>query len=131
MLVITDKRMAIITKTEMTSRMHHTYSMRQTNRIESGEPVFRAAEGYKIEQLEKDLDKSPNNIEIPFRQIMDIFSEDKRWGTLLKVKINMGEKVTTYRFSVVKGWVKYPAKDPIQFQKMDWSPLVNLVKTSA
>ncbi|MEO9321777.1 MAG: hypothetical protein ABI361_14010 [Nitrososphaera sp.] len=130
MLVITDRRLAIITKTEMTGRMHHTYSARQNNRFEAGEAVFRPAEGYKIEQLEKDLDKSPENLEIPFRQIMDVSTEDKRWGTLLKVKVNLGDKSQVYRFSIVKGWVKYPAKDPIQFHKMDWSPFVALIKTS-
>jgi hypothetical protein len=30
----------------------------------------------------------------------------------------------------VKGWVKYPAKDPLEFQRMDWNPLINLVRTS-
>jgi hypothetical protein len=130
MLVITDKRLAIITKTEMSSRMHHIYSLRQGNRFENGETVFRPAEGYKVEQLEKDLDKSADNIEIPFRQIMDVTSEDKRWGTLLKVKVNLGDKSITHKFSIVKGWVKYPAKDPIQFRKMDWSPFISLVKAS-
>ena len=131
MLVITDKRLAIITKTEMSSRMHHTYSLRQNNRFEAGDNYFRPAEGYKVEQLEKDLDKSPDNIEILFRQIMDVTSEDKRWGTLLKVKINLGDTSKIYKFSIVKGWVKYPAKDPLQFQKVDWTPFITLVKTSA
>jgi hypothetical protein len=36
-----------------------------------------------------------------------------------------------HKFSIVKGWVKYPAKDPLEFQHMDWSPLINLVKTSS
>jgi hypothetical protein len=131
MLVITDRRIASITKTDMTSKMHQTHSLRQAKRFEAGENVFRPAEGYKLEHLERDLDKSPDNLEIPFSQIMDITSEGKRWGTLLKVKVNLGDKSKIYKFSIVKGWVKYPAKDPIGFQKMDWTPLINLVKTSA
>lgn len=131
MLVITDRRMAFITKTEMTFRMHDTHTTRQFNRFKNKEDVFRPAEGYKLEHLEKDLDKSPDNLEIPFSQILDITSEEKRWGTLLKVKINLGDTSKTRRFSIVKGWVKYPAKDPLEFQRMDWSPLINLVKTSA
>jgi hypothetical protein len=131
MLVITDRRIASITKTDMTSKMHQTHSLRQAKRFEAGENVFRPAEGYKLEHLERDLDKSPDNLEIPFSQIMDITSEEKRWGTLLKVKVNLGDKSKIYKFSIVKGWVKYPAKDPIGFQKMDWTQLINLVKTSA
>jgi hypothetical protein len=131
MLVITDRRLAFITKTEMTYRMHDTHSRRQLNRFQAHENVFRPAEGYKLEHLETDLDKSPDNLEIPFSQILDIAAEEKRWGTLLKVKINLGDKSKLYKFSIVKGWVKYPAKDPIEFQRMDWSPLINLVKTSS
>ena len=131
MLVITDSRLAAITKTEMTSRMHETHALRQFNRFKAGENVFRPAEGYRLEHLEKDLDKSPDNLEIPFRQIMDVAQEEKRWGTLLKVKVNLGDRSRLYKFSLVKGWVKYPAKDPLEFQRMDWSPLMNLVKTSS
>lgn len=131
MLVITDRRLAFITKTEMTYRMHDTHSARQFNRFKNGENVFRPAEGYSLQNLEKDLDKSPDNLEILFNQILDISSEEKRWGTLLKVKVNLGDKSKLYKFSIVKGWVKYPAKDPLEFQRMDWSPLINLVKTSS
>ena len=129
MLVITDRRMVCITKTDMTPRMHQTHSIRQAKRFEAGENVFRPAEGYKLEHLERDLDKSDDNLEIPFSQIMDIASEEKDWGTLLRVKENLGDKNKTHKFSIVKGWVKYPAKDPMGFQKVDWTPLINLVKT--
>ena len=131
MLVVTDKRLVFITKTDMSFKMHETHSIRQAKRFEAGEEVFRPAEGYKLEHLERDLDKSPDNVEIPFRQIMDITAEEKRWGTLLKVKVNLGDKSKLEKYSVVRGWVKYPAKDPIGFQKMNWTPLINLVKASA
>jgi hypothetical protein len=131
MLVITDRRLAFISKTEMTYRMHDTHSTRQFNRFKNNENVFRPAEGYKLEHLEKDLDKSDDNLEIPYRQILDIKSEEKRWGTLLEVKVNLGDASKIYKFSIVKGWVKYPAKDPTEFQRMDWSPLISLVKTAS
>jgi hypothetical protein len=131
MLVITDRRIASITKTDITSRMHETHSLRQSKRFEAGENVFRPAEGYKLEHLERDLDKSPDNLEIMFSQILKITSEEKDWGTMLKVEVNLGDKSKTHKFSIVKGWVKYPAKDPIGFQKVDWSPVINLVRTSS
>ena len=129
--MITDRRFAFISKTEMTYRAHYTHSTRQLNRFTDAENVFRPAEGYAIKDLEKDLDKSPDNIEVPFRQIMDISSEKKRWGTLLKVKLNLGDTSKTIRFSIVKSWVTYPAKDPLEYQHVDWAPLINLIKTAA
>jgi hypothetical protein len=130
MLVVTDRRLAFIIKTDMTYKMHESHSIRQLKRFEAGENIFRPAEGYKLEDLKKDLDKSPDNLQIPFVQILDVVSEEKDWGTLLKVKTNLGYKAKVFKFSIVKGWVKYPVKDPLEFQRMDWRPLISLVKMS-
>lgn len=130
MLVVTDRRLAFIIKTDMTYKMHESHSIRQLKRFEAGENIFRPAEGYKLEDLKKDLAKSPDNLQIPFVQILDVISEEKDWGTLLKVKTNLGYKAKAFKFSIVKGWVKYPVKDPLEFQRMDWRPLISLVKMS-
>ena len=130
MLVITDRRIAFITKTNMTYRMHDVHSRRQLERFKEDENVFRPLEGYKTKDLENDLDKSDENLEIAFSLILDITSEVKRWGTLLKVKVKMVDKSKIYKFSIVKSWVKYPAKDPIEFHRIDWNPLINLIKIS-
>ena len=131
MLVITDRRIAFISKTNMTYRIHDIHAMRQHKRFKEGENVFRPLEGYKIKDLEDDLNKSGENLEIPFRQILDITQHEKRWGTLLKVNANLIDKSKIYKFSIVKGWVKYPLKDPIEFQRMDWTDLIDLFKTSS
>jgi hypothetical protein len=130
MLVVTDRRLAFIIKTDMTYKMHESHSIRQLKRFEAGENIFRPAEGYKLEDLKKDLAKSPDNLQIPFVQILDVISEEKDWGALLKVKTNLGYKAKVFKFSIVKGWVKYPVKDPLEFQRMDWRPLISLVKMS-
>lgn len=130
MLVVTDRRLAFLIKTDMTYKMHDSHSIRQLKRFEAGENIFRPAEGYKLEDLKKDLAKSPDNLQIPFVQILDVISEEKDWGTLLKVKMNLGYKAKVFKFSIVKGWVKYPVKDPLEFQRMDWRPLISLVKMS-
>lgn len=130
MLVVTDRRIAFIIKTDMTYKMHESHSIRQLKRFEAGENIFRPAEGYKLEDLKKDLAKSPDNLQIPFVQILDVISVEKDWGTLLKVKTNLGYKAKVFKFSIVKGWVKYPVKDPLEFQRMDWRPLISLVKMS-
>jgi hypothetical protein len=128
MLVITDRRIAFITKTNMTYRIHDVHSRRQLERFKEDENVFRPLEGYKTKDLENDLDKSDENLEITFNLILDITSEVKRWGTLLKVKVKMVDKSKIYKFSIVKSWVKYPAKDPIEFQRVDWKPLITFLK---
>jgi hypothetical protein len=92
--------------------------------------MFKPLEGYGIKNLDDDLKKSAENYDIPFNQILDITSEEKRWGTLLKIKINLGIKSKTYKFSIVKGWVKYPLKDPVEFQHVNWFPVINLFKES-
>jgi hypothetical protein len=131
MLVITDRRIAFISKTNMTYRIHDVHAMRQLKRFKEGENVLRPLEGYKIKDLEDDLNKSGENLDIPFRQILDITQQEKRWGTLLKINVNLIDKSKIYKFSIVKGWVKYPLKDPIEFQRMDWTNLINLFKTSS
>jgi hypothetical protein len=130
MLVITDRRIAFISKTNMTYRIHDVHSIRQLKRFKEGENVFRPLEGYQVKNLEDDLNKSDENLELPFRQILDITQQEKRWGTLLKVNANLIDKSKIYKFSIVKSWVKYPLKDPIEFQHMDWTDLINLFKTS-
>ena len=130
MLVITDRRIAFITKTYMSYRVHDVHSLRQLKKFSEGENVFRPLEGYGIKNLDDDLRKSTENSDIPFSQILDIISEEKRWGTQLMVKINLGFKSKTYKFSIVKGWVKYPLKDPVGFQHVDWLPVINLFKES-
>jgi hypothetical protein len=130
MLVVTDRRIAFITKTNMSYRVHDIHSLRQLKKFKEGGNMFKPLEGYGIKNLDDDLKKSAENYDIPFNQILDITSEEKRWGTLLKIKINLGIKSKTYKFSVVKGWVKYPLKDPVEFQHVNWFPVINLFKES-
>jgi hypothetical protein len=130
MLVVTDRRIAFITKTNMSYRVHDIHSLRQLKKFKEDANIFKPLEGYGIKNLDDDLKKSSENYDIPFNQILDITSEEKRWGTLLKIKINLGIKSKTYKFSIVKGWVKYPLKDPIEFQHVNWFPVINLFKES-
>jgi hypothetical protein len=130
MLVVTDKRIAFVTKTNMSYRVHDVHSIRQLKKFKEGENVFRPLEGYGIKNLDDDLKKNAENSDFPFNQILNITSADKRWGSLLTVKINLGIKSKIYNFSIVKGWVKYPLKDPVEFQHVNWSPVITLFKES-
>jgi hypothetical protein len=130
MLVVTDKRIAFVTKTNMSYRVHDVHSIRQLKKFKEGENVFRPLEGYGIKNLDDDLKKNAENSDFPFNQILNITSADKRWGSLLMVKINLGIKSKIYNFSIVKGWVKYPLKDPVEFQHVNWFPVITLFKES-
>jgi hypothetical protein len=127
MFVITDKRIAFISKTNMSYRMHDVYSNRQRIRFEHNDNVFRPIDDYGISELRQDLDKDLINIQFEYNRILDLYVEEKRWGTALRIGLEMHQDIKkSYKFSVVKSWVKYPAKDPLQFHHMDWIPVITL-----
>jgi hypothetical protein len=128
MLVITNLRIAFITKTKMKYNVHQEYSLRQLRRFKDGESVLQPVERYNEIDLQNDLDESDKNLDIPFSRIVKIEQEKKRWGTVLKLKFVENEDTKGYKFMVVKGWVKYPLKDPVSFQRLDWDPIISLMK---
>ncbi|MGH9985434.1 MAG: hypothetical protein ACRD8W_15950, partial [Nitrososphaeraceae archaeon] len=83
MLVITDVRIAFVTKTNMLYTHHDTSSLEQLRRFETGDSEFLSLVGYKIKHLEWDLEKSVGNLSFPFNQVLAIAQERKRWGTRL------------------------------------------------
>lgn len=130
MLVVTDRRFAFISKTNMTYKIHDVYSRRQRRRFDHDEIVLRPIEDYGINELRADLDKDPINVNMEFKKITKIDAEKKRWGTALVIDLVDEGKKKSYKFSIVKSWVKYPAKDPLQFQEMDWSQVISIFENS-
>jgi hypothetical protein len=130
MLVVTEKNLIFITKTNMSYRIHAVHSQRQLLRFKENKNVFLPIEGYGITELRNDVEKSNQNMVFPFAQILDMYYLEKRWGTELKVKTNVENKQKNYNFAIVRGWVKYPAKDPLQFHHVDWNPVITLYKMS-
>ena len=128
MLVITNMRLAFIMKTKMKYRVHEEYSLRQLRRFKDGESVLLPVERYEEIDLQNDLAESDKNMDIPFDKIINIEQERKKWGTLLKLKFIENEGTRGYKFMVVKGWVKYPLKDPVSFQQLNWDPIIALIK---
>lgn len=128
MLVITNMRIAFIMKTKMKYRVHEEYSLRQLRRFKDGESVLLPVERYEEIDLQNDLAESDKNMDIPFDKIINIEQERKKWGTLLKLKFIENEGTRGYKFMVVKGWVKYPFKDPVSFQQLNWDPIIALIK---
>jgi hypothetical protein len=130
MFVVTERNLVFITKTNMSYRIHEVHSQRQLLRFKENKDVFLPLEGYGITELRNDIEKSDQNIVFAFAQISDMYFLEKRWGSELKIKANFEEKQKNYSFAIVKGWVKYPAKDPLQFQHVDWNPIIDLYKMS-
>lgn len=128
MLVITNMRIAFIMKTKMKYNVHEESSLRQLRRFKDGESILLPIERYNEIDLQNDLAESDKNLDIPFSRIIKIGQEKKRWGTLLKLKFVANEDTKGYKFMVVKGWVKYPLKDPVSFQQFDWDPIIALMK---
>ena len=128
MLIITNNRIAFVIKTKMKYNVHQDYSLRQLRRFQHGDYVLSAIDPYRVEDLENDLLESDKNIDIPFDRVIYIGQEKNRWGTMLKLKFGENNDVKTYKFMVVKGWVKYPLKDPLSFHHLDWNPLITLSK---
>jgi hypothetical protein len=128
MLVITNMRIAFIMKTKMKYNVHEEYSLRQLRRFKEGESVLSSIESYNEIDLQNDLADSDKNIDIPFNEIIKIEQEKKRWGTVLRLKFTVNRDTKKYKFVVVKGWVKYPLKDPVSFQHLDWGPIIALLK---
>jgi len=128
MLVITNMRIAFIMKTKMKYNIHEEYSRRQLRRFKEGESVLLSIESYNEIDLQNDLADSDKNIDIPFNEIVKIEQEKKRWGTILRLKFTVNRDTKKYKFVVVKGWVKYPLKDPVSFQHLDWGPIIALLK---
>jgi hypothetical protein len=128
MLVITNMRIAFIMKTKMKYNVHEEYSLRQLRRFKEGESVLLSIESYNEIDLQNDLADSDKNIDIPFNEIVKIEQEKKRWGTILRLKFTVNRDTKKYKFVVVKGWVKYPLKDPVSFQHLDWDPIIALSK---
>jgi hypothetical protein len=128
MLVITNMRIAFIMKTKMKYRVHEEYSLRQLRRFKDGESVLMPVERYDEIDLQDDLAESDKNMDISFDKIINIEQEKKKWGTSLKLKFIENEGTRGYKFMVVKGWVKYPLKDPVSFQQLNWDPVIAIIK---
>ncbi len=127
MLILTDKHLMFVHKTEVKMRWWNAVTQRQVLTFLKSKDVMIQQDGYNEEQLRTDLENK-KNMEIRFDDILNISHEEKTWGGVLILEINQGEKNHKYQFSVVQDWVKYPIKDPQKYMKVDWSSLVQYIK---
>ena len=127
MLVLTNKRLVFIKKTEAGMKWWGAVRTRQIVRLLGSKDVMFTEDGYNEESLRTDAENKKNQ-EIHFNNILNIGFEEKVWGSVLFLEILEGEKKKKYQFSIVQDWVKYPLSAPTKYMKVDWSGFVKYIK---
>ena len=127
MLVLTDKHLMFIHKTEAKMKWWKAITQRQViNFIRSKNTMIRH-DGYDEEELMNDVEDK-RNTELAFDDISDISFEEKTWGSVLQLEYEKDGKKEKFQYAIAQDWVKYPAKEPTKYMKVDWEPFVQYIK---
>ena len=127
MLILTNKRLLFIKKTEAGMRWWGAVRTRQTVRLLQSKDVMFIEDGYGEGKLKTDLENKKNQ-KISFNNILYIEAKEKVWGSVLFVDVLEDGKEKKFQFSIVQDWVKYPLSAPTKFLKVDWSGFVKYIK---
>jgi hypothetical protein len=127
MLILTNKNLNFIKKTEAGMRWWGAIRTRQVVRLLQSKDVMIIEDGYTEENLRVDLENKKNQ-KISFNNILQIESKEKVWGSVLFLDVIEDGKEKKYQFSIVQDWVKYPLSAPTKFLKADWSRFVKYIK---
>ena len=127
MLILTDRRLLFIKKTEAPMRWWGAIRTRQIVRLLQNKDVMFTEDGYDATQLEIDLENKKNQ-KISFNNILQLEVKEKVWGSVLFLDVMEDGKEQKYQFSIVQDWVKYPLSAPTKFLKVDWSGFVKYIK---
>ena len=127
MLVLTDRHLMFIHKTEAKMKWWKAITQRQViNFIKSKNTMIRH-DGYDEEELMNDVEDK-RNTELSFDDISHISFEEKTWGSVLQLEYEKDGKKEKFQYSIAQDWVKYPAKEPTKYMKVDWEPFVQYIK---
>ena len=127
MLVLTDKHLMFIHKTEAKMSWWKAITQRQViNFVKSKNTMIRH-DGYDEEELMNDVEDD-RNVELSFDDILNISHEEKSWGSVLQLEYEKEGKQEKFQYAIAQSWVKYPAKEPTKYMKVDWEPFVQYIK---
>ena len=127
MLVLTDKHLMFVFKTEAKMKWWKAITQRQViNFIKSKNTMIRH-DGYDEEELMNDVEDN-RNIELAFDDISSISFEEKVWGSVLQLEYEKDGKKEKFQYAIAQDWVKYPIKEPTKYMKVDWKPFVKYIK---
>ena len=127
MLILTNKSLCFVKKTEAAMRWWGAIRTRQVVRLLQSKDVMIVEDGYDLEELKTDLENKKNQ-KISFNNILQIEVKEKIWGSVLFLDIIEDGKEKKFQFSIVQDWVKYPLSAPTKFLKVDWSGFVKYIK---
>lgn len=127
MLILTDKHLMFVHKTEAKMRWWQSIRQRQVISFLKSKNTMIRHDGYEEHNLIKDIENGKNE-EILFNNISNITFEEKEWGSSLILEYKKNNKQEKYQYSIAQDWVKYPAKEPTKYMKVDWTPFVQYIK---
>ena len=127
MLVLTDGHLCFVHKTEAKKKWWTAIVSRQVVKLMRDKNTMILHDGYQTKDLIQDLE-NPKNVELAFDDILEINFEEKVWGSVLELEYAKNGKREKYQYSVARDWVKYPAKEPTRFMKVEWGPFVAFIK---
>ena len=127
MLILTNKRLLFIRKTEAGIKWWGAIRTRQIVRLLQFKDVMIIEDGYGLEKLRADLENKKNQ-KISFNNIMRVEAKEKVWGSVLFLDMIEDSKEKKLQFSVVQDWVKYPISAPMKYLKVDWSRFVKYIQ---
>ena len=127
MLILTDKHLMFVHKTKAKMNWWKAITQRQViNFVKSKNTMIRH-DGYDEEELMNDIEDN-RNVELAFDDILNISHEEKDWGSVLQLEYEKEGKKEKFQYSIAQSWVKYPAKEPTKYMKVDWEPFVQYIK---
>lgn len=127
MLVLTDKHLVFVHKTEAKIKWWQAITQRQVVNLIRSKNTMIIHDGYDESNLMEDLENK-KNVEVPFDNITSISYEEKPWGSVLMIEYEKDGKKEKFQYSIAQDWVKYPAKEPTKYMKVDWEPFVQYIK---
>jgi len=129
MLILTDRHLMFVHKTEAKKKWWRAIVERQIVDLlrDKSKNIMTMQDGYTEKTLKIDLENK-KNAEISFDDITKIEHKEEVWGSALNIEYTKIGQKEKFQFSVVQGWVKYPAKDPLKYLRVDWEPLVQYIK---
>jgi len=129
MLILTDRHLMFVHKTEAKRKWWQAIVERQIVDLlkDKSKNIMIMQDGYSEKNLKIDLENE-KNAEISFDDITKIEHKEEVWGSALNIEYTKIGQKEKFQFSVVQGWVKYPAKDPLKYLRVDWEPFVQYIK---
>jgi hypothetical protein len=127
MLILTDKHLMFIHKTEAKMKWWQAIRQRQVINLLKSKNTMIRHDGYEESNLMIDLENE-KNIQLGFDDISNILYQEKEWGSILLLEYENKGKHQKYEYSIAQDWVKYPAKEPTKYMKIDWEPFVQYIK---